>query len=404
MSAQTKKVLFVSGSIGLGHVVRDVAIARELRRQIPDIEIHWLAAHPATAVLADSGERVLPESRRMDNYSVLAERCAECGFRLNVMRYALRLIVPLLKNTRPFREALLRYNYDLVIGDEAYEVWLGLMNRTLRFKVPFVLIMDFFGLDALTRSPFERMFMYQANLNFLRARSLFSKPSNTALFVGEPEDVPDEPLGFLLPNRRELAKKIFQFIGYVLPFDASEYADRSRVRAELGYGQEPLVVCSIGGTGVGGDLLKLCCEAYPWLRESIPSLKMLLVCGPRFDKRTLHIPDGVEAREFVPGLFRHFAAADLAIVQGGGTTTVELTALRRPFLYFPLEGHFEQQVHVAGQLARHQAGIRMGYGETTAASLARTVVANLGREVNYLAIPTDGARKAAQIVAKLLAN
>ena len=33
----THNVLFVSGSIGLGHVTRDLAIAAELRRQRPDV-------------------------------------------------------------------------------------------------------------------------------------------------------------------------------------------------------------------------------------------------------------------------------------------------------------------------------------------------------------------------------
>ena len=35
-------------------------------------------------------------------------------------------------------------------------------------------------------------------------------------------------------------------------------------------------------------------------------------------------------------LYRHLAACDLAVVQGGLTTTMELTAAKRPFLYFPL--------------------------------------------------------------------
>ena len=55
-------------------------------------------------------------------------------------------------------------------------------------------------------------------------------------------------------------------------------------------------------------------------------------------------PDGEpfsEVRGYVPNLYQHFAACDLAVVQGWGTTTLELTALSRPFLYFPREQHFE---------------------------------------------------------------
>jgi len=35
----TKKNLYLSGSLGLGHIIRDLAIAAELRRQNPEIEI-----------------------------------------------------------------------------------------------------------------------------------------------------------------------------------------------------------------------------------------------------------------------------------------------------------------------------------------------------------------------------
>ena len=52
----------VSSSIGLGHVAKDLAVARELRRLRPDAEILWLAGHPASQVLRDAGEKVLPEA------------------------------------------------------------------------------------------------------------------------------------------------------------------------------------------------------------------------------------------------------------------------------------------------------------------------------------------------------
>ena len=58
----------------------------------------------------------------------------------------------------------------------------------------------------------------------------------------------------------------------------------------------------------------------------------------------------------MPRLYEHFAACDVAVVQGGGTSTLELTALRPPFVYFPLEGHAEQTLVVAKRLARQGAG------------------------------------------------
>lgn len=43
------RILYISGSIGLGHANRDLAIARELRNQNPSAEIMWLAGEPAEA-------------------------------------------------------------------------------------------------------------------------------------------------------------------------------------------------------------------------------------------------------------------------------------------------------------------------------------------------------------------
>lgn len=88
-------------------------------------------------------------------------------------------------------------------------------------------------------------------------------------------------------------------------------------------------------------------------------------------------------------------------MQAGGTTTLEPTALRRPFVYFPLEGHFEQRRVVAERLARHRAGRRASIMQTPAARLADLIAAQLGRPVDWPAIPTDGARWAARLIGAL---
>ena len=51
-----RRALYLSSPIGLGHARRDVAIAKELKRLRPELEIDWLAQHPVTAVLEAEGE------------------------------------------------------------------------------------------------------------------------------------------------------------------------------------------------------------------------------------------------------------------------------------------------------------------------------------------------------------
>jgi pimeloyl-ACP methyl ester carboxylesterase len=61
--SRPKRVLYLSSPIGLGHARRDVAVAQELKRVRPDVEIDWLAQHPVTVVLEAEGERIHPASR-----------------------------------------------------------------------------------------------------------------------------------------------------------------------------------------------------------------------------------------------------------------------------------------------------------------------------------------------------
>jgi pimeloyl-ACP methyl ester carboxylesterase len=73
-----KRALYISSPIGLGHARRDVAIADELRKLHPDLEIDWLAQHPVTAVLEARGEHVHPAGAELANESGHIEsECAE---------------------------------------------------------------------------------------------------------------------------------------------------------------------------------------------------------------------------------------------------------------------------------------------------------------------------------------
>ena len=175
------------------------------------------------------------------------------------------------------------------------------------------------------------------------------------------------------------------------------------MRAELGWApDERVCVATAGGSGVGGPLLRLIIEAHPYAAKRVPGLRTVVVTGPRLDPQALPAPPGVEVHGYVPGLHRLLAACDVGVVQGGLTTTMELTAAGRPFLYFPLRHHFEQQRHVAHRLGRHRAGVRMDYATATPESIGEALADALARPVEYLPVPTDGARRAAALLADLL--
>ncbi|MCJ7579151.1 MAG: hypothetical protein MUP98_01285, partial [Candidatus Aminicenantes bacterium] len=307
-------------------------------------------------------------------------------------------------NANVVKQILEQEHYDLVIGDETYEITVALILKRLRLKIPFLMLYDFLGLDATSKNPFERIGVFFWNRLWSLDYKIFNQEKNRALFIGEWEDIPDKRFSLLLPNRREYAKKNYNFVGYILSFNPKDFTDKIRQRQKLGYGKERLVICSIGGTAIGRDLLELCGKAYFIAKQKIPSLHMVLVCGPRLPQESLDVrhDQGLEVKQYIPNLYEHFGACDLAVVQGGGTTTLELTALNQPFIYFPLEGHCEQEIVVAGRLKRHQAGIRMSYSSTTPGSLADALVTQIDNQVKYKDVPINGAYNVVRFINELI--
>ena len=362
-----------------------------------------MASQPAISVIKQAGENLLPEADSYADENIFAEN-ASSGSRLNLLKYLLNAREGWEHNVEIFKQVVDREKYDLVIADEAYEIALARREDSSISKIPFVMIYDFVGLDSMTINPLEKLGIYMWNRLWSKDYRQANDPNFLELFIGELEDIPDKRFGFFLPNRRDYARKKYKSLGYVLGFDVEDYTDKAIVRAELGYEDVSLVICSIGGTTIGKNLLELCGQAFPIVKDKIPNLEMILVCGPRLSADSLTIPQRVKAQGYVPDLFKHFAASDLAIVQGGGNTTLELTALRRPFIYFPLEEHFEQQICVAGRLDRHKAGVKMIYSQTTPVSLAEQIITNLNKKVTYNPIPTGGAEKAVHLIEQFLSS
>ncbi len=400
-----KKILFISSSGGLGHVTRDLAIARELRIQNPDMELSWLASSPAKQIIQAAGEDLLPEAELWADETTLAESLAKTDeYRIPIMKWAWKSMKNWARNFEIYQEVTRKGNYDLVIGDETYGINQGLRKKPHLKKGLYVYIVDYIGIVSIRKNLTEKLAVYYFNWTDWThgVKRSGKRIWDLFLYVGQQKDILDKKFGLLMPNMRDWTMETYRSIGYVIPFDPSEFMNRKKMRDKLGYGNEPLIICAVGGTAIGKALLDLCIKAFPHIKKNIPDARMKLICGPRISAESLKAPEGIQVLEYVPSLHEHFAASDLAIVQAGNTTTIELTALRRPFLYFPLEDHVEQQVMVSWRQTRLQAGIKMAFSQTTPEMLAAKVVENLGKEATWETIPVDGAQKAAHLISKLI--
>ncbi|MCH6229997.1 alpha/beta hydrolase [Microbacterium sp. CFH 31415] len=399
-----RRALFLSSPIGLGHARRDVAIAQELRRLHPDLQIDWLAQHPVTRVLAKAGEPVHPASAFLANESAHIED-ESADHDLHAFQAIRRMDEILVNNFMVFNDVVDETYYDLVIGDEAWDVDYFLHENPELKRFAFAWLTDFVGwLPMPEGGDAEAALTADYNAEMLEQRARYRRLRDRSIFVGNPDDVVDEPFGAGLPRIREWTEAQFDFAGYVTGFEPPSAEERVGARRRLGVGADELLcVVTVGGSGVGRALLHRVMDSIPAARRLRPELRFLVVTGPRIDPAELPRRRGASVRGFVPDLYLALAACDVAVVQGGLTTCMELTAARRPFLYVPLENHFEQNFHVRRRLDNYGAGRCVRYAEASdPETLAAALVAELGREVAYRPVETDGAARAAAMLAELL--
>ena len=399
-----RRVLFLSSPIGLGDAQRDVAIAAELRREHPDIEITWLAEHPVTAVLENHGERIHPASGALATESAHIE--SEGGEHdLNAFAAIRRMDEIMVNNFMVFSELVQSEHFDLVVGDEAWDVDHFLHENPELKRFPFAWMTDFVGwLPMPDADDRERRLTADLNAEMLEHRARFGAVRDRSIFVGSPDDVVSDPFGPGLPAIRSWVESNYDFAGYVTGFDPAELPDPAEVRSRWGCGpDERLCIVTVGGSGVGQHLLRRVLDAVPAVRRRVPDLRFLVVAGPRIDPASLPQRAGARVTGFVPDLYRDLAACDMAVVQGGLTTCMELTASRKPFVYVPLGHHFEQNIHVRHRLDRYRAGRCLPYQQAADPDLlADALIAAQSVAPAYRPVETDGARRAAALLADLL--
>src|SRR5918995_1508072 len=286
--SRRKRALYVSSPIGLGHAQRDVAIADELRKLHPDLEIDWLAQHPVTQVLESRGETIHPASAFLANESKHVES-ESAEHDLHCFQAIRRMDEILLNNFMVFHDIVRDDHYDLWVGDEAWELDYYLHENPDEKRAPYVWLTDFVGwLPMEDGGDHEAFLTGDYNEEMIEHIARFPRVRDRAVFVGNAEDIVPERFAPHLPWIREWTEEHYAFSGYVTGFDPAEFSDRPALRAELGYGEdEQVCIVTVGGSGVGGDLLRRVIAAFPEAKEGVPALRMIVVAGPRIDPASL---------------------------------------------------------------------------------------------------------------------
>lgn len=399
------RALYLSSPIGLGHARRDKAIADALRALRPELTIDWLAQDPVTRFLTSSGESVHPASARLLSEARHIEM--ESGEHdLDAFQALRRMDSILVANFCQFQDVIAAGDHDLVVADEAWDVDRFWHDHPELKCAKLAWMTDFVGVVPLSgKGSREEALANDWNKEMVGRVEAHPDVRDAALFIGDADDVVDIPLAPGLPSMRDWTSGHFEFPGYVNGLEELPLPRRDSVRQSLGYlPDDAMCLVAVGGSGVGEALVRRLLNHLPQLRHSVPNLRMEIVLGPRIEVDGLPRVDGVKLHAYLPDFPAYMAACDVAIVQGGLSTCMELTALDKPFLYVPLERHFEQQVHVHHRLQRYGRGKRISYAELAdGACLAQQLTDLLSnRPSRTRPVTPGGAKRVAARIAGLL--
>ena len=262
------------------------AIADELRALHPDLEIDWLAQHPVTAVLETRGERIHPLSAELASES--AHITAESSEHdLNAFQAIRRMDEILVANFMVFHDAVETGEYDLVIGDEAWDVDHFLHENPELKRTAFAWMTDFVGWLPMPDGRRARG-VPDGRLQRRddRARRALPAPPRPGDLRRQPGRHRARRLrsGAAVDPRLDGAPLRVQRLRHGVRPVAARRASRGARVASLGSSEdERVVIVTVGGSGVGEALLRRVVAAGPTPRRRVNGLRMIVVAGPRID-------------------------------------------------------------------------------------------------------------------------
>lgn len=337
MKNDPRILLYSHDTFGLGHLRRSLAIAAQIAQDIPGASQLLLTGSMV------AGAFDLPPGLDMVKLPALTKRSDG--------RYTARVLPLTLKQTLNWREqmilqAAINFEPDLLLVDKAAAGVQGELLPTLRYLKAW--------------SPQTRLVLGMRDIEDAPAATIREWRAN-----GVPallEDVYDQILYY---GQRSVFDAVAQYrmsdvaAGKLVECGYLRRAQHTRlpaeVRQELGIGEQPLVVVTVGGGGDGHELI----NGYLQMLSQSRCLPFhsLLVTGPLMtdERRDLleqmaDRPD-VTFMKFTPDLVSYMRAADLVISMAGYNTTCEILSLQKRAILVPRVKVRQEQKLRASHLA-----------------------------------------------------
>lgn len=286
-------VEFFSSPIGLGHVTRDVAIAKNFE----NISTKFVTGNGAVKILKNLGfafhDVYNPPSFNVKNGSL----SNAAKWLWNYYQYY--------KNCKFIsEEMLIQDNPRIVVSDEDF----ASLSIAQQRNIPTVLITDI--LETRFTSGFASLIEKRMNI-------AMKKILKNCRYVIIPE---------LGENRENII--------YVGPIVRQTKYSREELRRKFSFDKKTIVV-SVGGTDVGMFLIQKILE----LRPKLEDYEIVIVAGPSLYKKF----ENVRNFGFIDNLHEVIYAADVIVSLAGKSTIDESKEYGTPGIFIPIKGHFEQE-------------------------------------------------------------
>jgi UDP:flavonoid glycosyltransferase YjiC (YdhE family) len=341
------RILWAVSSVGKGHIMRDMAIVSQLQK-LADCEIDWLVPDPGGEFMRHRGYHVLDYSGQLSGSGKAYAQVFDGSTNtFNLMRY-IKADTRLHKHDfLVSKKAWEEKEYDVIVGDEAFWLLTGFASRWSKKPTPFIFLTDFIGVKSLQPGIKDNLSAWYNNFKFTMS---FMGP-DIYIYIGEAEEIPNEPMGFMLPKRRSWALRHCRFVRPIVSFDPADLQDKATLREQLSLPvDKPLFLAIVGSEG---DYKKRASDiesVLELLRSDCSDTHFVMV-SPEAGRK-----DWIQYHGYIDELYKYFAAADFVLAQSGYGKVAELSTLGIPFIAIPLDFHFEQEYVMSHRLEHYGVG------------------------------------------------
>lgn len=310
------KVLMMPCGIGMGHVSRDITIARKLPK---NVEVVFASYGSGYKMLVESGEY---ETAKLPDIKFYGSR-GELDIK-HTAKKSINIPFVFLKSIYNESKIIKKFKPDIVIADSHYSV--PITCKIL--GIPCILITNELTLNFADLYPDEKHVEYLENA-LKRFIINVSNQCNAIL-------IPDIEGSIEIPPKLK-DKSIFT--GPILKKDPENVLSKEKLRKKFGFSNaQKIVLATVGGSDFGKDLLKLIDDAS----HEIDCDKIIIVTGPHIKSNFISDSEKVIKKKFLKDIMEWMKLSDVVISLAGHNTTMELASLGIPNILVPIENHPEQ--------------------------------------------------------------